>query len=172
MRSKKAGLELAPSANFPYYNVLRAEVGALGGTARKVLPAAEYPIFDLPLDHPLFQAQFAVTEIPQIPNIRFFIRSGGQTSERGADSAIPYARGIADDQGWLMVPMTHNTDIQDSWEREGMPRRTSTPSVRAATRSGSTPFCTRSLTERACPHQTQRHSEESSADGTRPLTVD
>ena len=86
---------------------------------RKVLPAPEYPIFDLPLDHPLFQAQFAVTEIPQIPNIRFFIRSGGQTSERGADSAIPYARGIADDQGRLMVLMTHNTDIQDSWEREG-----------------------------------------------------
>ena len=86
---------------------------------RKVLPATEYPIFDVPLDHPLFRTQFHVTEIPQIPNIGFFLRSGGRTSEQGADSAVPYVRAIADDQGRIMVLMTHNTDIQDSWEREG-----------------------------------------------------
>jgi hypothetical protein len=28
-------------------------------------------------------------------------------------------RGIADRHGRLMVVMTHNTDIADSWEREG-----------------------------------------------------
>ena len=89
------------------------------GQLRKVLPASEYPIFDVPLDHALFRTQFEVTEIPQIPNIGFFIRSGGQTSERGADSAVPYVRAIADRDGRLMVLMTHNTDIQDSWEREG-----------------------------------------------------
>lgn len=86
---------------------------------RKVLPASEYPIFDVPLDHPLFHTQFTVTEIPQIPNIGFWLRSGGGTSEQGSDSAEPYVRGIADHQGRLMVLMTHNTDIQDSWEREG-----------------------------------------------------
>lgn len=86
---------------------------------RKVLPAAEYPIFDVPLDHALFRTQFTVNEIPQIPNIGFFLRSGGGTSEQGADSATPYVRGIADRDGNLMVLMTHNTDIQDSWEREG-----------------------------------------------------
>ena len=89
------------------------------GQLRKVLPAAEYPIFDVPLDHPLFKTQFEVLEIPQIPNIGFFLRSGGGTSEQGADSAVPYVRGIADSSGRLMVLMTHNTDIQDSWEREG-----------------------------------------------------
>jgi hypothetical protein len=89
------------------------------GQLRKVLPASEYPIFDVPLDHALFRTQFEVTEIPQIPNIGFFIRSGGQTSERGADSAVPYVRAIADRDGRLMVLMTHNTDVQDSWEREG-----------------------------------------------------
>lgn len=89
------------------------------GQLRKILPAAEYPIFDLPLDHPLFRTQFQVTEIPQIPNIGFFLRSGGRTSEQGADSAVPYVRGIADSKDRLMVLMTHNTDIQDSWEREG-----------------------------------------------------
>jgi hypothetical protein len=86
---------------------------------RKVLPAAQYEIFDVPLDHPMFRAQFEVPEIPQIPNIGFFIRSGGGTSEQGADSAVPHARAIADRTGRIMVLMTHNTDIADSWEREG-----------------------------------------------------
>ncbi len=86
---------------------------------RKVLPAGDYPIFDVPLDHALFKSQFEVTEIPQIPNIGFFLRSGGRTSEQGADSAVPMVRGIADRDGRLMVLMTHNTDIADSWEREG-----------------------------------------------------
>jgi hypothetical protein len=86
---------------------------------RKVLPASEYPVFDVPLDHALFRTQFEVTEIPQIPNIGFYLRSGGRTSEQGADSAVPYVRAIADRTGRLMVLMTHNTDIQDAWEREG-----------------------------------------------------
>ena len=89
------------------------------GQLRKVLPAAEYPIFDLPLDHALFRTQFEVTEIPQIPNIGFFLRSGGRTSEQGADSAVPHVAAIVDRAGRLMVLMTHNTDIADSWEREG-----------------------------------------------------
>ena len=33
--------------------------------------------------------------------------------------AKPDFRGIADNEGRLMVVMTHNTDINDSWEREG-----------------------------------------------------
>jgi hypothetical protein len=83
---------------------------------RKALPAAEFPIFDLPPDHPLFRAQFEVDRVPQIPAIGF---AYGQTSERGADSAVPHARGIADSHGRLMVLMTFNTDFGDSWEREG-----------------------------------------------------
>lgn len=86
---------------------------------RKVLPPADFPIVDVPLSHGLFNAQFAITEIPQIPNIGFFIRSGGRTSEQGADSAVPMIKGIFDQAGRLMVLMDHNTDIADSWEREG-----------------------------------------------------
>ena len=89
------------------------------GQLQEVLPASEYPIFDLPLDHVLFRTQFEVTEFPQIPSLNFFMRSGGGTSERGADSAVPAVRAVADDDGRIMVLMTHNTDIQDSWEREG-----------------------------------------------------
>jgi hypothetical protein len=85
----------------------------------KVLPPDQYPIVDLPLSHALFHTQFEVTEIPQIPNIGFWLRSGGRTSEQGADSAIPYVKGILDAKGNIMVMSTHNTDIADSWEREG-----------------------------------------------------
>ena len=42
-----------------------------------------------------------------------------QTSERGSDSAEVHFRGIEDAHGRLMVIMSHNTDIADSWEREG-----------------------------------------------------
>jgi hypothetical protein len=86
---------------------------------RKVFPADQYAIVDLPLTHPMLRVQFEVPEIPQIPNIGYFTRSGGDTSEQGADSATPHARFIADANGRMMVLMTHNTDISDSWEREG-----------------------------------------------------
>ena len=85
----------------------------------KVLPPEEFPIVDIPLEHPIFRSQFEVSEIPQIPNIGFWLRTGGQTSEQGFDSATPYFRGIFDAKGRLLVMMTHNTDIADSWEREG-----------------------------------------------------
>ena len=86
---------------------------------RKVFPEQDSAIVDLPMDHPMLRTQFIVTAIPQIPNIGYWRRSGGDTSERGADSAIPRARMIVDGRGQAMVLMTHNTDISDSWEREG-----------------------------------------------------
>ena len=86
----------------------------------RVLPPSEYPIIDLPLDHPLFQALYPILEVPQIANIGFWRRSGGTTtSERGPDSTEAHFRVITDERGRIMVAMTHNTDIQDAWEREG-----------------------------------------------------
>jgi hypothetical protein len=84
---------------------------------RKVFPPSEYPIVDLPGDHPLFRAQFAVARTPQIPSIGAWF-STNSTSERGADSADVHTRAILDGNGRLMVLMTHNTDVGDSWERE------------------------------------------------------
>ena len=40
-------------------------------------------------------------------------------SERGYDSAQVHYRGIQDAKGRLMVLATHNTDVSDTWEREG-----------------------------------------------------
>ena len=86
----------------------------------KVLPASEYSIEDVPLDDPIFSAQFLVSEVPQITNIGFWRRSRGrETSERGSDSEDVHFRAIRDHHGRIMVVMTHNTDIADSWEREG-----------------------------------------------------
>ncbi len=89
------------------------------GQISKVLPPAQYPIRDLGVDHPIRRTLFEFTDLPQIPNIGFWRRSGGETSERYELSREPHLRGIADEHGRLMVVMTHNTDISDAWEREG-----------------------------------------------------
>jgi hypothetical protein len=83
----------------------------------RVLP--DYPIVDLPLDHPLWASAYHVPKVPQIPSISHWRRSGGGTSERGAESAEPHMRAIFDDRNRLVVLMSHNTDIADGWEREG-----------------------------------------------------
>jgi len=86
----------------------------------KVLPPSEYPIEDVPMSDPIFSSQFVVTEVPQITNIGFWRRSRGrETSERGEESRDVHFRAIRDTHGRIMVVMTHNTDIADSWEREG-----------------------------------------------------
>ena len=55
----------------------------------RVLPPTEYPIVDITPDHPMFRTQFEVKELPQIPSIQSWRGSGGDTSERGEDSAMP-----------------------------------------------------------------------------------
>jgi hypothetical protein len=85
----------------------------------RVLPSSDYPIRDITPEHPIFNTMFHVAEMPQIPAISHWRRSGGGTSERGPDSDQVVVRGISDRDGRLMVLMTHNTDISDAWEREG-----------------------------------------------------
>jgi hypothetical protein len=84
---------------------------------KKVLP--EYAIVDVPPDHPIRTTMFTVAKVPQVTSINFWRMSGGDTSERGSDSPFPNFRMITDEHGRIMVLMTHNTDIGDSWEREG-----------------------------------------------------
>ena len=88
------------------------------GQFSKVLDPAEYPIIDLPNTHPLFSSQFVIQKVPQIASINYWAGSGGDTSERGADSRDAHARAILDKHGNIMVLMTHNTDLGDSFERE------------------------------------------------------
>ena len=84
----------------------------------RVLPEPQYRVVDIKPTHALFRMMFQFDAIPQIPSINHWRRSGGETSERGYDSARVNFRGIFDEHGRAMVLMTHNTDIADAWERE------------------------------------------------------
>ncbi len=84
----------------------------------KVFPPGEYPIEEVTPADPIFSTQFVVPEVPQIPNIGFWRRTGG-SSEQGADSAVPHLYVVRDKGGRIMLAMTHNTDIADAFEREG-----------------------------------------------------
>lgn len=88
----------------------------------RVLPRHEFPIRPVAMDHPVHRVFFHVSKLPQIPSIAFWRRSGGATSERGAESAVPQMYAISDSNERVMVLMTHNTDISDAWEREGEER--------------------------------------------------
>jgi hypothetical protein len=83
---------------------------------QRLLPGST--IVELPLQHPLFETFYRVTRVPQIPSIQFWRRSGGATSERGAESATPTLNAVFADDDRILVLMSHNTDIADGWERE------------------------------------------------------
>jgi hypothetical protein len=84
----------------------------------RVLPRAQYPIVDVPMNHSIWHTLFEVKKILQVSSIQFWRMSGGEVSERGEDSPAPDTRAIVDEHGRLMVLMLHNTDIPDGWERE------------------------------------------------------
>jgi hypothetical protein len=77
----------------------------------RVLP--EYEIVELPLEHSIFKTFYEIKEILQVPNVGN-ARGGWTTSECGP--CQPYALGILDDQGRVMVIINWNTDIGDAWE--------------------------------------------------------
>ena len=111
----------------------------------KALPPSEFPIEDVPLSDPIFSTQFTVTKIPQITNIQFWrgVR-GSTTQERGSDSPEASFRAVRDKRdGRIMVVMTHNTDVADSWEREGETRHTFIASRPTDMHWGSTCCCMR-----------------------------
>jgi hypothetical protein len=85
----------------------------------RVLPPSEYPVFDLAIDHPMMHSLYDVKAFLQVSSIQFWYQSGGQVLERGADSTPVHYRAIQDVHGRVIVLMTHNTDVADTWEREG-----------------------------------------------------
>ena len=84
----------------------------------KALPPSEFPIVDLAIDHPVFHTLFNLKALPQVTNINNWRRTG-DTIEQGEQTRVPHLRAILDRGGRVMVAMTFNTDIGDSWEREG-----------------------------------------------------
>ncbi len=114
------------------------------GEVRKIFPnEKEYPIVEVPINHPMFHTLFDAKKFPQIPNIGW--AQSGSTSERGADSAVPMARAITDAKGRIMMFMSHNTDFGDASPTSAtrMSAKVTTPatftrSPSTATPSGST----------------------------------
>ena len=94
---------------------------------RRVLPGR--PIVEVPLDHPVFNVFYNITQLVQVPNVRQGQLSvyGGPTYEY--DGYVPHVRGIFDDDDRLMVLINWNTDLGDGWEwadDPGYPLRFST----------------------------------------------
>jgi hypothetical protein len=77
---------------------------------RRVLP--EFPIVEMPQDHPIFNSVYRIEEILQVPAIGNHWR--GRTWEQ--DGYVAHARGIFDEAGRLMVIINWNTDLGDAWE--------------------------------------------------------
>jgi hypothetical protein len=71
---------------------------------------------ELPLEHPIFNCVYKLTQKPQVPSIHAWY--GGRTYERW-DAETPHYKAIHDDKGRMMVLICHNTDLGDGWEREG-----------------------------------------------------
>jgi hypothetical protein len=85
----------------------------------KALPPPEYTIEDVPLTDPIFHSMIEVKRIPQVSGIGFWRATGGRvTSERGEETAVPHFRAVRDRHGRIIVAMTFNTDVTNSWERE------------------------------------------------------
>ena len=84
----------------------------------KVLPPEQYPIEDISAADAIMREMFDLEKIPQITNVTFWLKNNGKTSERGEDSVQVHLRAIRDQHRRIMVLMTHNTDVGDSFERE------------------------------------------------------
>lgn len=94
-----------------------AEWNNMAEQLKKVFPNRDF--VELSLTNQIYHCVFDIKAKDQIPGIDYWMRSGGDTSERGYDSREVNHRAIFDDKGRIMVLATHDTDNGDGWEREG-----------------------------------------------------
>ena len=80
----------------------------------RILPDAR--MVDLTVEHPMFSVLFRVDPLPQIPALNAWVRSGQDSEVSGA--TVHYY-GFFDDRDRLMALVSMNSDVSDSWEREG-----------------------------------------------------
>ncbi|HUA87231.1 MAG TPA: DUF4159 domain-containing protein [Bryobacteraceae bacterium] len=83
---------------------------------RRVLPDRQW--VDLPDDDPIFHSVFDLEHRYQVPGARYL--STGVTEK--CQGCPAQWRGIYDDRGRVMVALTPNSDIGDSWEWADDPR--------------------------------------------------
>ena len=78
---------------------------------KRVFP--DRPIVDLPDDHPIFTTVYDLKQRTQVRNMRSMRGRGVGYRD---DGSIPHWRAILDDSGRVMVMMTFNNDLGDSWQ--------------------------------------------------------
>ena len=100
----------------------------------RVLPPGEFPMIDIPPTHPIMRTTYDVKEIPQVPSMNHWYRSGGQTSENGRDSAVVYFKGIQNQDGHLMAVLTTTPTLRTVGNAKATTRSSSICSHRAGTR--------------------------------------
>jgi hypothetical protein len=83
---------------------------------RRVFP--DRPIVDLPDNDPIFHIVYDLDNRYQVPGARYL--STGVTYK--CDGCPPRWRGIYDDKGRVVVAMTFDSDLGDSWEWADDPR--------------------------------------------------
>ena len=71
------------------------------------------PIVEIPNDDPIFHVVYDLDDRYQVPG-EWAIRAGRTYRNEGGETA--HWRGIYDDHGRVMVAMTFNSDVGDSWE--------------------------------------------------------
>ena len=81
---------------------------------QKILPG--HPIVDLKPPHPLFSSLYRIDEVPQIPSLNSWLRSRA-TDEFGGGPPHLYA--VFGENDRLLMLVSLNIDVSDSWEREG-----------------------------------------------------
>lgn len=84
---------------------------ALVSELRRVLP--DRPIIDLPADHEIFNAYYAIKSRPAVPGLAEVIG--------GRDFGEPHYRGIPAEDGRLLAILLHNLDFGDAWEHVADP---------------------------------------------------
>ena len=84
----------------------------------KALPPSEFPIEDVPLSDPIFKSMLGEDSADPALSVLGGHRTARDVRVRRGDRE-PHFRAIRDREGRIIVVMTHNTDVADSWEREG-----------------------------------------------------
>lgn len=79
-------------------------------------------IEELPSSDPIFHTVYDLTERTQVGNFRSMRGRADGRPYRHDDGGIPYWRGIRDDKGRVMVFITFNNDLGDSWQLADEPQ--------------------------------------------------
>jgi hypothetical protein len=90
----------------PDFEFIRPNLSAL-------MPGAR--IQQLDASFPMFSTLYVIDTLPQIPSLGSWLR-GGSDSENGLPARY---YGVFDDRERLVIFVSMNSDVSDSWEREG-----------------------------------------------------